>query len=1090
MIKALFKFQKNRIQYVSAFVIGVLIVLIAASVIIPLSANHSITNIAAKWRVHNDISEQKGRYISDIYRHLGYGGFIHNFKNYVLRQDSTVRDEIVSNLSFIDSALTQLEVIFNKQAGPDAERNLEAVNNIRDTMESYRHNLEIADEALKQNWPPDITDGLVWVDDSSAILAIWTLRETWRIEEQEAKEEFESLVAEATAKLKLMLFFVPFLIVAGIAIVWFVRRLTTEITQRQMLQEELHRAELLMDSIAHLGQGVSVFDKDLNLAACNENFFDLLEFPHELDVPGTSLAAFFRHNAERGEYGPGNTDELINERMELAFQFQPHLFERERPDGTVIEVHGNPLPNGGIVTTYTDISARKKAEDALADKERQLRTALDNMTDGIFAIDKNLNFILYNDRYAEYINVPPELLDVGKPLLSIIKHLAARGDYGEGDLETLVSDRVDEILSPEIVESELRINNGHCILEIRKAPMADGGAVAIVSDVTERRRARREIEIKEAQLSTALESMSAGIMLIDADQKLRLFNDAASILYRFPRNVIHEGVSLEALIRIRAERGDFGDGDPIELMEQRLKQYEVNEISKYEDTVSGGRTLDVIRAPTPDGNTVIVFHDITVRMQTEERLRENEEQLTQNIIDLVESQDYLEKQSRELAELAEMYAEEKEKAQASEKSKSEFLASMSHEIRTPMTGVLGLADILLESELPTVHKDTVHKIKGAGQSLLTIINDILDLSKMEAGKLEIENIDFDFISVLNDAVELVKPKAEEQGLYLSIDTLKTIPQFLKGDPTRIRQVLINLVGNAVKFTHEGGITVRARHENTDAGNFLIRIEVVDTGIGISNGAQDKLFMDFTQADASTSRRYEGTGLGLSISKRLTRLMGGGIGVESEMGEGSTFWFTFTADEATAEVVSGAAQTGAYTTIARRGVKMLIAEDNELNQLILRSVLEPLGHDLTFAASGVEAVNAVKADDYELILMDVRMPEMNGPDATRTIRQMGEKYESLPIIAVTADVMEEHIAGYFEAGMNGFATKPIDREALLSTINEVLGEEIHITELIISDVESIKTKPSHANPNDTDDDEPEVSGEVANFLNSLEIMSTD
>jgi signal transduction histidine kinase/CheY-like chemotaxis protein len=1090
MLKALFKFRENRIQYVSAFVIGVLIILIAASVAIPLTANHSFTDIAAKWRSHNAVSEQKGRHISNIYRHFGYGGFIHNFKNYVLRQDATVRDEITNNLSLINSSLTQLEKILNTETGQNSERNIEALNTIRKTIEDYRFNLEIADEAQRAHWPANITDSLVRIDDSGAISAIWTLREAWRTEQKTAKNEFESLVTKTAARMNLMLVFVPFLIIAGIAIVWFVRRLTTEISSRQVAQDELQRAELLVESIAHLGQGVSVFDQDLNLVACNENFFELLEFPHELGALGTSLAEFFRYNAERGEYGPGNVDELIKQRMELSFQFKPHQFERTRPDGTVIKVHGIPLPNGGIVTTYTNISARKKVELTLAEKERQLRTALSNMTDGIFAVDKDMNIILFNGRYAEYIDVPHELLGVGKSIRPVIEYCAARGDYGDGELETLVSNRVEFIQSPKVFKSELNINKGHRILEVRKAPMADGGAVAVVSDVTEQRKARAEIEIKEAQLSTALESMSAGIILIDKDHKLRLFNDAASILYRFPPNIIYEGVSLEALIRIRSERGDYGDGDPIALMQERLKEYEDDQITRYEDSVSGGRTLDVFRAPTPDGNTVLVFHDITLRKRADEHLRENQAQLEQNLSDMIDTQKFLEKQSHELVEMAEMYAEEKEKAEASEKSKSEFLASMSHEIRTPMTGVLGLADILLNSELPPEHHDTVHKIKGAGLSLLTIINDILDLSKMEAGKLMIEKIDFNLINVISDAIELVKPKADKQGLYLSMDTTKTLPHLLQGDPTRIRQVLINLVGNAVKFTNQGGIIVRARHKKIDAEKYMVRIEVVDTGIGISDDVKDKLFLDFSQADASISRRYEGTGLGLSISKRLTEMMGGDIGAASEVGAGSTFWFTFTADKVATQVDADVPQSGTYTTISKRGIKILIAEDNELNQLIFKSVLEPFGHDMTFVISGIEAVNAVKKDDYELVLMDVRMPEMSGPDATRMIRQMRGKYESLPIIAVTADVMDDHVSEYFEAGMNSFSTKPIDQKALLNTINEVMGEEIHVTELVVSEDETIKTMTPRPDPVTTDEVDSEVSSDVADLLKSLEIMSID
>ncbi len=1076
------RFKMSRIRLISGFAISVLVILMAASAVIPFSTSRIFNEISVTWQRTNIVSEQKGRLISNIYRYIGYGGFIHDYKNYVLRQDPSVRERIVRDLAELRSALDQLQRIYAGETTASAKANLEAVQAIRDTVESYADNLEIVDEAIVQNWPPQTTDSMVRVDDTDAINAFATLRDSWRKEELRTRVEFENLVATTVERFQWLLIFLPFLLVASGAVVWFVRHLSQATAERELAEDELRRANLMVESIAHLGQGVSIFDEDLNLIAFNENFFELLEFPESLGTPGTSLAEFFRINAERGEYGPGNVEEQIRERMILARRFEPHLMERTRPNGVVIEVHGIPLPQGGIVTTYTDITARKKVERAFEEKERQLRTALNNMTDGIFALDKDLKFTLFNNRYFEFNNLPVSIAKIGMPFENVVRIAAARGDYGPGEVEDLLQKRLEFFRAPDRGSTEITVDNGRRILELRKAPLADGGAVVVVSDITERRRAAIEIGIKEAQLTAALESMSAGMILIDKEFKVQLFNDAAGTLYQFPKNVIRVGTPLQALIRIRAERGDFGDGPPDELAAARFESFQKAELGRFVDTVPGGRTLDVFRALTPDDDTVVVFHDITDRVLSEEKLRENEAQLTQNINDLVTAQDFLEKQSHELAELAEKLAEEKERAQASERSKSEFLASMSHEIRTPMTGVLGLADILLDADLPAQHHKTVLKIKGAGQSLLTIINDILDLSKLEAGKLEIENIDFNLLAVIDDAIDLIHPRAEQRGLKLTTDTPRDIPHSLVGDPTRIRQILINLAGNAVKFTHEGSVTVRAEHRSLGGNSVEIRIEVEDTGIGIPPAAMERLFQDFTQADSSTSRRYEGTGLGLSISKRLTELMGGEIGVESEVGKGSIFWFTFRADLAEAPVARGVHPHRKLAVSAGRALTILVAEDNQLNQLILNSMLEPLGHDITFAASGLEAVEQVKAKNFDLILMDVRMPEMNGPDATRAIRLMGDGYETLPIIAVTADVMEDHIAGYFDAGMNAYATKPIERIALLTTINEVLGDDIHRFDEADEDIgesEEVAAEP-----------ETEVTGDVAAFLSSLESMSSD
>lgn len=281
---------------------------------------------------------------------------------------------------------------------------------------------------------------------------------------------------------------------------------------------------------------------------------------------------------------------------------------------------------------------------------------------------------------------------------------------------------------------------------------------------------------------------------------------------------------------------------------------------------------------------------VTDEEQTRIALRAKEGEMQSYIEELEISRQYLERNTAEIAQLAEEYSVARERAEASEKSKSEFLASMSHEIRTPMTGVMGFADLLLDSELKPEDRDKVLKIKFATQSLLTIINDILDLSKLEAGRLEIENLDFSIFGAIEEAVDLIRERARMKGLSVDIQHDDLMPVGINADPTRCRQVLINLIGNAVKFTREGGVTVRSEFLN-DNSSPMVKFSIKDTGIGISNENQKLLFQDFSQADASASRGFEGTGLGLSISKRLVELMGGRIGVHSEVGKGSTFWFT-------------------------------------------------------------------------------------------------------------------------------------------------------------------------------------------------------
>lgn len=380
-------------------------------------------------------------------------------------------------------------------------------------------------------------------------------------------------------------------------------------------------------------------------------------------------------------------------------------------------------------------------------------------------------------------------------------------------------------------------------------------------------------------------------------------------------------------------------------------------------------------------------------------------------------------------------------ASRANQAKSSFLAIMSHEIRTPMTGVLGFADMLMEDGLPKDSQKKVARIKSSTKSLLSIINDILDISKLDAGKFEVEKIDFRPANVANDVTQLFYqtcPADKRDILQITTKVSADFPDAVRADPTRLRQILVNLMGNAVKFTQSGSVTLVCHHYPRLN---QLKFEVVDTGIGIDKDTQSILFDEFVQADSSISRTYQGTGLGLAICKRLVKLMGGEIGIKSNPGEGSTFWFTLPYEPASPDaVLDDDTSDLRQEFIGTKRLSILVAEDNEINQIIIRSILTKMGHTVTMASNGLEAVTCVKKSDFDLILMDVRMPEMSGTDATRQIRKLPGKKASIPVIALTADVMAENKTSYIEAGMIDCVAKPIDQNELANAINRATQEK--------------------------------------------------
>lgn len=380
----------------------------------------------------------------------------------------------------------------------------------------------------------------------------------------------------------------------------------------------------------------------------------------------------------------------------------------------------------------------------------------------------------------------------------------------------------------------------------------------------------------------------------------------------------------------------------------------------------------------------------------------------------------------------------KKLAEESVRAKELFIANMSHEIRTPMNAIMGIVQLMQDTKLDESQKKYLRSLQFAGENLLYIINDILDFSKIESGKMSIEKIEFNISTLVNGLVNSMIYRAKEKNVELSFDLQKNIPENLVGDPVRLNQILTNLIGNAIKFTEKGYIKVIIKEKEKHDGGVTLKFDVEDTGIGIAKEKQEIVFAVFEQAQMETSRKYGGTGLGLSIVKRLVELQGGTVSLKSKLGKGSTFSFELTFPIAEVHPVKQEKDTQTDDTSDLSDKEVLLVEDNSLNQMVAEKFLESMGSKIDIAENGAKAVKMLKKKNYDLVLMDIQMPEMDGYEATRCIRNnFSGKKKNIPILAMTAHAFQGEEMKCRQAGMNDYITKPLNRNILLNKVRQLL-----------------------------------------------------
>lgn len=650
------------------------------------------------------------------------------------------------------------------------------------------------------------------------------------------------------------------------------------------------------------------------------------------------------------------------------------------------------------------LEERSQVERRAVIAEARLRDGIESLNEAFALFDADDRLVLCNETYKTMHGDLADMIAPGVSFEAIVRATAAAGQYPleDSEVEGWIGDRLERHRNPR-GPFEHPIRGGRW-LQIAEQRTPDGGYVGVRTDITHLKRQEEALREREEQFRRVVEASPSALVMIDQTGCIALVNGQAEAIFGYRRNELL-GQSVEVLLpeRMRAShpghRAGFFGAPSARVMGSGRDLY-----ARRKDGSEFPVEIGLNPMATAEGTMVLsAIVDISQRKQAE-------------------------------AELTRMAAEnrgQRELAEAANRAKSDFLATMSHEIRTPINGIIGNAQLLLDSHLAADQRAKLEVVHSCGRALMSIVNDILDISRVEAGRLELEDIDFDPVAVVQEMLAITQKDAVDKGLTLSMSVGDDVPRSLRGDPGRLGQIVLNFASNAVKFTERGNVNVDLKLEAATLGRATIRVAVRDTGIGIAPEIKNRLFEEFFQGDAGKWRRYGGSGLGLAICKRLVALMGGSIGVESKPGEGSCFWFT-------ADFRRGEEKRRSETSSERtqlRPARVLLVDDLKINRDLGAGLLASAGHQVDCVDDGSAALAAVAAQDYQVVLMDVQMPKMDGMEATARIRSLPEPKCHVPIIAMTAYATKSDVQSCLMVGMNDHLAKPVEKRRLLNVVDQ-------------------------------------------------------